>query len=275
MAAQRPSEMRVESSKPWVLIWIVLNTALASPPLHSQETDGRLQTVNGTADESASERANPDYQTSKLRGWTVHVSRSLLADFPDETAAALNLLADQLEKTETVLPNSALEALRATELWLSPPYPGSRPTAEYHPNRKWLIENGRNPQLHRGIEFTNVSIFPQECIRMPFLLVHELAHAFHDQVIGFDDARIVGLFEKAKDSGQYERVQRWRSPDKPLTSEKAYALSNAKEYFAEGSEAFFGRNDFFPFTRPELKRHDPAFEQLLEHLWQSSPDDRE
>jgi len=33
------------------------------------------------------------------------------------------------------------------------------------------------------------------------------------------------------------------------------------------TEAFFSRNDFFPFNRAELKRHDPGMEQLLPKLW--------
>jgi hypothetical protein len=41
------------------------------------------------------------------------------------------------------------------------------------------------------------------------------------------------------------------------------------EYFAETTEAFFSRNDFFPFTREELKQHDPEMEKLLEQLWGS------
>jgi hypothetical protein len=40
-----------------------------------------------------------------------------------------------------------------------------------------------------------------------------------------------------------------------------------QEYFAEGSEAFFGRNDFQPFTREELERHDPELARLLQRLW--------
>ena len=39
------------------------------------------------------------------------------------------------------------------------------------------------------------------------------------------------------------------------------------EYFAEGSEAYFGTNDFYPFTRAELKQHDPEGFRLLEALW--------
>ncbi|MFM7555866.1 MAG: hypothetical protein ACKPAH_11315 [Verrucomicrobiota bacterium] len=39
------------------------------------------------------------------------------------------------------------------------------------------------------------------------------------------------------------------------------------EYFAESTEAFFSRNDFFPFNRSELQQHDPAMDALLVRLW--------
>lgn len=39
------------------------------------------------------------------------------------------------------------------------------------------------------------------------------------------------------------------------------------EYFAETTEAYFTRNDFFPFNRAELQSHDPEMLQLLEKLW--------
>jgi hypothetical protein len=44
-------------------------------------------------------------------------------------------------------------------------------------------------------------------------------------------------------------------------------MTNPQEYFAESTEAFFGRNDFFPFTRDELKKHDPGMFDLLGQLW--------
>ena len=39
------------------------------------------------------------------------------------------------------------------------------------------------------------------------------------------------------------------------------------EYFAEGTEAYFDRNDFYPFVRAELKEHDPVLHDLLEEIW--------
>jgi hypothetical protein len=54
-----------------------------------------------------------------------------------------------------------------------------------------------------------------------------------------------------------------------MTKEKrrAYALTNAKEYFAELSESYFGTNDFFPFHRGELQVHDPEMAAILAKVW--------
>jgi hypothetical protein len=49
--------------------------------------------------------------------------------------------------------------------------------------------------------------------------------------------------------------------------QQAYALTNPMEYFAECTEAYFGTNDFFPFVRAELKKHDPAGYELMEKSW--------
>jgi len=48
---------------------------------------------------------------------------------------------------------------------------------------------------------------------------------------------------------------------------RAYALNNAAEYFAELSEAYFGKNDFYPFVRGELEEFDHAGFQMIEKLW--------
>ena len=84
---------------------------------------------------------------------------------------------------------------------------------------------------------------------------------------GFDNREIKAAYERAKASGVYEEVERWFGNGRPNTQERAYAMTNPMEYFAESTEAFFSRNDFFPFTRAELKQHDPQMEKLLVRLW--------
>lgn len=49
--------------------------------------------------------------------------------------------------------------------------------------------------------------------------------------------------------------------------QRAYALENRREYFAELSEAYFGKNDIYPFTRSDLKCYDPEGYRVVEMLW--------
>jgi hypothetical protein len=46
-------------------------------------------------------------------------------------------------------------------------------------------------------------------------------------------------------------------------------LTNEKEFFAEMTEAYFGVNDFFPFTRAELHDSEPDIYVLLREIWES------
>jgi len=230
----------------------------------------------GMLSTSATDEARPDIlsvpgrQVRTIEGWTVLISEDLLKDDADATARAIELLTAHLQAIVRDVPAAAVAHLRTVPLWISPKYPDVPPHAEYHPDAGWLREHGRDPRLAKGVEFTNVRIFERETRRMPVFVLHELAHAYHDQVLGFDQPEIKAAYERARASGSYDNVERWNGPDRPVTHERAYAMTNEREYFAECTEAFFGRNDFFPFTRDELEKHDPEMFKLLQKLWQTS-----
>lgn len=209
------------------------------------------------------------YETNSIEGWTVLVNERLLTGDNAATAKALELLRPQLQEIVRMVPAPAVEKLREVTLWFSPEYPGVKPKAEYHPGAGWLREHGRDPAMVKGIEFTNIRNFEAETRRMPNFTLHELAHAYHDRVLarGFDNAEIKAAHERAKASKTYDKVERCFGKGKPNTFERAYAMTDPMEYFAETTEAFFSRNDFFPFNRAELKQHDPEMEQLLAKLW--------
>lgn len=206
------------------------------------------------------------WDSRQLEGWQLYISKRFDPATQPAIEQAVDLLRIQLREVKKVVPPSALKELLKVSLYFSPEYPGFGPQAEYHPGAGWLKDQGRDPVMEKGIEFTNIEIFAEETKRMPNFALHELAHAFHDQVHGFNNRQIENTFQRAKASGTYDRVQRQDSAGN-LSWDKAYAITNASEYFAETSEAFFSRNDFFPFHREELKTHDPQMEQLLEKLW--------
>jgi len=209
-------------------------------------------------------------ETRNMSGWSVHISRDLLATNAEATGLALKLLAAQLEGIVSAVPPAAVAELRKVSLWISPEYPQTPPRAEYHPDAGWLREHGRDPAMAKGVEFTNVRIFESETRRMPVFALHELAHAYHDRVLDNNHAGIKAAYENAKASGKYDQVER-RDTRGRVSIARAYAMTDPQEYFAETTEAFFGTNDFFPFTRAELKQHDPEMFALLEKLWISTP----
>ena len=204
----------------------------------------------------------PGYRNQSIVGWPVRISETLQQEQPVKTRRAIELMTQQLKKLTQVLPAESLAAVQDVPIWISGKYNGFRPKAEYHPNVQWLRKAGRRPELVECVELTNTEIFERECKRMPMLMLHELAHAYHHQVLTVEQPDILAAYKQARASGSYEAVQRGNGK-----IERAYGMTNHNEYFAETSEAFFGVNDFFPFNRDELRRHDPRMHELLKRLW--------
>ncbi|HEU5119175.1 MAG TPA: hypothetical protein VFT74_21475 [Isosphaeraceae bacterium] len=202
-----------------------------------------------------------DYTTRTVNGWNVHVNKHLLEDRADLGRDALRLLDVLLFEVERAVPETALGELRKVPIWLGL-NDGHAPCAEYHPSRSWLLENGYNPDKARGVEIGNAERFLSWSKTQPSMLLHELAHAYHDRVLGFGHPEVRSAFRRAKESDLYNSVLHANGGSK-----RAYALTNPQEFFAESSEAYFGTNDFYPFVRVELHKHDPETARLLEKLW--------
>ena len=248
---------------------------LCPSELHSSDNGELIWKVDATHLPKVGEkvvlrlRPRPRREVRQMRGWEVLVNRALVQQQARATARALELLDTQLAEIERVVPAAAVEEMRKVPLYLNPEYPKEKPGAEYHPDADWLREHGRDPVMARAIEFTNIGVFEADTERMPNFVLHELAHGYHHRSLpdGFDNAEIRAAYASAKESGLYDKVERWFGNGKPNAFERAYALTTPQEYFAETTEAFFSRNDFYPFTNAELRRHDPAMFALLTRLW--------
>jgi hypothetical protein len=218
------------------------------------------------------EEANDVRAIRTIEGWTVSISRELVDQEAEATAKALQLLAQQLQEIARVVPAKAVAELRKVPLYFNPEYPKTKPRAEFHPGEDWLRENGRDTAMVRCVEFSNVRIFEAETRRMPNFALHELAHVYHYLFVrmSYGNLEIKAAYEKAKASGKYDRVERKDSEGRSRM-EQAYAMTNPQEYFAECTEAYFTRNDFYPFNREELKQQDPEMFALLEKLWGVQP----
>jgi len=203
------------------------------------------------------------YEVRDVLGWSVLVNKGLLGDHPDLADRTLTLLQQQLAQVVRVVPAEAVEPLRKIRIWVEEDEP-HHPCMAYHPAAGWLRDHGMNPEKARGVEIANARNFLSWTVDQPWMVLHELAHGYHDQALegGFDNAEVRAAYDHAREAGLYDSVLRIGGED-----EKAYATTNPMEYFAEASEAFFGTNDFYPFVRAELRRHDPEMYALLKTLW--------
>jgi hypothetical protein len=208
------------------------------------------------------------HTTRNIEGWTVRVDDRLLhGDGAAVGERALKLLTARLVAITIVVPEKSLAKLRAIPIQLDQNY-GDLHAMQYHPDAGWLKAHGYSETLAKCAHIPDAEDFlsPFENHRMPWVVLHELAHGFHDQTIGFDDARVTAVWKKFCDSGKYKSVL-----TSPGPMREHYGLTNQKEFFAEMTEAYFGSNDFYPFVTGELKQAEPETFALLEEIWGPLP----
>jgi len=203
------------------------------------------------------------HEARTIEGWTVHVDTQLLAGEHEAVGRrAQRVLANKLFEIARIVPADRLAHLRRVAIYLDFDHPLCH--MQYHPDAGWLRDHGYDPAMATAVHIPSVKHFlsavrPRE---QPFAVLHELSHAYHDQVLGWGYPPIRKAYERAKKSKRYESVLR-RGGHKG----RHYALTNHKEFFAEMTEAYLGTNDFWPFVRWELRQADTETFRLLEAIW--------
>ena len=200
-----------------------------------------------------------------IEGWTVHVDPDLLegGKHAEEGEKALKMLANHLQRITILLPEEPLKKMKKMEIWLEHKHP-ELGGMQYHPGAKWLTDRGYDPRLSKKVHVTKAGalISREQLLKHPAVILHELAHAYHDQILSFDDKDVIAAYDNAMEKGILEKVQLYTGKDV-----RHYAATNHKEYFAEATEAYLYRNDFYPFVAAELRDHDPQGFKLMQKVW--------
>lgn len=203
-----------------------------------------------------------------VQGWTVHID-DRLRNGRDAALGerAIGLLDGQLRVIALVLPEDKVKRLRKVPIWLDRTHGGLIP-AQYHPSAEWLAEHGYPRELAKAVHVPDARYFAaaRHQREQPSAMLHELAHAYHDQVLGFDHPDVKAAWDAFVKGGKYKKVRHVNGNET-----RHYALTNEKEFFAEMTESYFGRNDFFPFNSGELRREEPGIFALLEKIWGKLP----
>lgn len=150
----------------------------------------------------------------------------------------------------------------------------------FHPGEAWLKENGMSPKKRGGVEMFEAGKYLYDhdlWYGKGGVMLHELSHAWHSEFVedGYDNNLIKECYDAAMKEKLYEKV-RVHNLSGGYDEKKAYAATNAMEYFAELSVAFLGGvdsdedleyNKWYPFNRTQIKEHDHRAYEMLGKIW--------
>ena len=189
-----------------------------------------------------------------INGWTVYVS-SELEKSPKERQVILSKIQAQTARIARTVSKKHLRILRKSDIWVE----GKnhyRSLARYHGYKGEIYQENLNPQKYRDIE-----VFGQFArTNQPSLMLHELAHVYHDRKLSWSSARISRLYDRFK-------VQSAKAVDRCRRTTRAYALENEHEFFAVFTEAYFGKTCSYPYNRETIQKRHPEMHALLAKIW--------
>lgn len=207
-----------------------------------------------------------------------HYTQETLGDFvvlwhedldPELQAALREALDQDLGVIAERIPSAALDALRGTRFIVNGGVTYSSGTKGagryYHVDPAWFEQHGLDAGRVGSVEIYDGRAWLEERPDHPMGLLHELAHKRVAQASGEVRAQLSAAYARALESGDYESVP--YALGGPDARASAYALTSEGEYAAELSEAWFGRNEYHPFTRAELEAADPQGALLVRELW--------
>lgn len=207
------------------------------------------------------------HQSKTIQGWTVRVDERLLSsDHAKEGQEVLRLIDRRLADIVAMLPADKVDRLRKVPIQVDLSH-GKLTSAQYHPSAGWLKNNGYSELLEKVVHIPVAHDYASKDHQriQPWSLLHELSHAYHDQVLDFNNEEIKAAYTRFKERGVYDKVLHINGH-----KTRHYALTNPMEFFAELTESYFGVNDFYPFNRAELLEAEPEICGLLKKIWEGT-----
>jgi hypothetical protein len=177
-----------------------------------------------------------------------------------------HLLAHRPDVRKAMIDNRVRVSIMAsTELTTDiPEHSDLTPKSYWDRRARGLGPTPQRPSISGGEE--NLLCFKGDPYRKENILIHEFAHAVHlmgvNTVDKTFDKRLRRAFDAAKAAGLWQNT---------------YALSNDREYFAEGAQIWFdcnapkGHEHNDVDTRERLKAYDPALAKLIEEVFGDTP----
>jgi hypothetical protein len=222
--------------------------------------------ANPTASEGSVKQFNyvdrNDSQTTAFaNGWTVVLERRLSDRRTSLADRVMTQLERQLERTANALPRTAIAELRKVTIWVT--MESSDPQLLKYNWPEASKRDKAGPATRDGaLVIARAEEFLAKSPNQPWMVMHELAHAYHHRVLGAENAAVRDAYQKARSSGAYAAVKNAAG-----ATGRAPALTDDREYFAELTRAYYGKGDFYPFVREELREYDINGYRMIETAW--------
>jgi hypothetical protein len=206
------------------------------------------------------------YKRHTIEGFTLMVSDEVAkADVKKFERKPMEVLELELKMITRMMTTKQAEALRKLPIWvewddeepLSNGRQGFASAYYYGGSQLNLLKEGKQPLKAKTVTILRLVSLTEEhqpkrdsgrCV-----ILHEFAHAVHDQLLGNDNPAVKAAYAQAMERKLYDKAQ--------------YVSTNEAEYFAELTCAYFDQLQHFPKTREELKKHDPVAFKLMEGVW--------
>lgn len=207
------------------------------------------------------------YTTFQMSGFSVLVEDDAFYNHNAMTNTAMTLMENNLsEIVDFCIDPEIRDSLQAVPIFMD--WNTTTGAAVYHPSLAWLIQNGYIPEKAQCVEISNITNFVNWTHQnQPYMVLHELAHAYHHRVLNFNDPTITAAYQNAINQNLYTNIQYHNGNNVYTTAASAYGLNDEKEFFSELTEAYFGLNDYYPFDNADLQAYDPIGYNAVNAIW--------
>ena len=198
------------------------------------------------------------YTIMNMEGWKVYVNKALLPGgaHAEMGAKAIERLRGDMVLVKHWVADEPLAKLLKVGIWLeldstNGPH-GRTPVFHYHPFLGWLKKMDFHPGKHKCVEYSRAAslVKNRRGKATAKILLHELAHAYHDQILSFNDPDILAAHKRAREGGKHPKND-W------------VVRANHKEFFAGVSTRYFGTKE----EREALVERDPILLKKLQKVW--------
>lgn len=206
----------------------------------------------------------PEFVRKELNGFTVNIERDLFSRY-DSIDVWLKFLENHTARLWDAIPYDKIYQVMDYPIWIDENKTIDK-TIFYVDNSFPEVTDLNQPKI-KCVQINNFEDFIEKSTsNSPGLLLHHIAILYVNNIIPENKSLIEDSFLSAINNGLYNKLP-YTDIDGITSLRTPPASYGPEEYFAELTEAWFGLNDYYPYTWEDIKEYDPTGFSTLEEIW--------